>query len=107
MVVKGIEECGIYRLLMTIEPPLYCSNRDALFVNVVGVLNKKDNTQSLDVWHKKLNHVHDNMIKQMEAKDMVDGLVSMGVERIHLLCRLCIWKKLHNVFPMEGTSREG
>jgi hypothetical protein len=47
VVVKGIEECGIYQLLMTIEPPSYCSNQNALFVNVVGVLSKKDNTQSL------------------------------------------------------------
>jgi hypothetical protein len=63
---------------MTIEPPSYCNNNDALFVSVVGVLSKKDNTQSLDVWHKRLSHVHHNMIKQMEAKDMVDGLVIIG-----------------------------
>jgi hypothetical protein len=63
---------------MTTEPPSYCSNQDALFVSVVGVLNKKDNTQSLDVWHKRLNNVYCNMIKQMEAKDMVGGLIIRG-----------------------------
>jgi hypothetical protein len=78
VVVKGVEECGICRLLVTIKPPSYCSNHNALFVSVVGVLSKKENNQSLGVWHKRLSHVHHNMIKQMEAKDMVDGLVISG-----------------------------
>jgi hypothetical protein len=63
---------------MTIEPPSYYNIHNAFSTNVVGVLNKKDNTQSLDVWHKRLGHVHHNMIKQMETKDMIDGLVING-----------------------------
>jgi hypothetical protein len=79
---------------MTIEPPSYYSNHSAFSTNVVGVPNKKDNTQSLNVWHKKLSHVHHNMIKKMEAKDIVDGLVINGSGEDPPLCRLCLLKKI-------------
>ncbi len=52
---------------MTIELPSYSSSKD-----------KKDNTQSIDIWHNKLGHVHHQIIKQMEAMEMVDGLVLSG-----------------------------
>jgi hypothetical protein len=69
---------------MTIEPPSYCNNHNAFSTSVVGIPSKKDNTQSFDVWHKKLDYVHHNMIKQMEANDMVDGLVTNGSGGIHI-----------------------
>jgi hypothetical protein len=78
VVVKGIKECGIYRLFMTIKPWSYCNSHNAFSTSVVGVPSKNDNTQSFDVWHKRLDYVHHNMIKHMEAKDMVDRLVTNG-----------------------------
>jgi hypothetical protein len=95
--VKGIEECVVYRLFMTIEPPSYCNNHNAF---CVGIPSKKDNTQSFDVWHKKFDYVHHNMIKHMETKGMVDGLVTNGSgENPHFCVRYVCGKSHRMYFP--------
>jgi hypothetical protein len=74
------------------------NSQNALSINVVGIQSKKENTQSLNVQHKKFGHVHHNMIKQMETKDMVDGLVISGSKEDPPFGVGCVYGKSRKMF---------
>jgi len=74
------------------------NNQNALSINVVEIQSRKENTQRLDVEHKRFSHVHHNMIKQMEAKDMVDGLVISGSKEDPPFGVGCVYGKSHIMF---------
>jgi hypothetical protein len=83
---------------MTIEPPSYCNNHNAFSTSVVGIPSKKDNTQSFDVWQKKIDYVHHNMIKHIEANDMVDGLVTNKSGENPSFCVGYAYRKSHRMY---------
>ena len=43
-------------------------------VSTLDVTTKHNATRSLNIWHKRVGHVNHAMIKQMEQKNMVNGL---------------------------------
>jgi len=91
--MKGVEEYGVYRLLMSVVPPSTSYIEAAFFGAIIGVPTQKNSKQSLDVWHRRLGHLHRQMIKDMEKKMMVDGLVIN--ENSGSFCAGCVYGKSH------------
>ena len=92
--MKGVHEQGLYRLFFEAIHPIagivpMISNSAAS----LGVEVKKETTRSLDMWHKRLGHVSHLMIREMEQKNMVDGLHISG--RDANFCKGCVYGKSH------------
>lgn len=95
--MQGVLVNKLYKLLIT---PLLPSRIAAFHVGTFGVPTKKEGLQSLDIWHKRLAHVHHNMIKKMVSYNTVEGLALIGRPGPHQFCNGCAYGKNHrSSFP--------
>ena len=97
VVMSGILVSKLYKLLIT---PLLPSNIAALHVGSFGIPTKKDSLQSLDVWHRRLAHVHHDMLKKMSSRNTVEGLQLLTQAGPPPFCTGCAYGKNHRCgFP--------
>lgn len=103
-VMSGILTSKLYKLLIT---PLLPSNIAAFHVNgSFGIAKKKDSLQTLDVWHKRLAHVHYDMLTRMSSRNTVEGLSILSRPGPPPFCTGCAYGKIHRCsFPHNDERR--
>lgn len=100
VVMHGVLVSKMYKLLISaVQPPAHC----ALHVGSFGVTTKKDSSQSLDVWHKRLGHVNHDTIRATARQELVDGMTLPSNLGSHPFCSGCAYGKNHrSQFPVNA-----
>lgn len=104
IVMSGVLTSKLYKLLIT---PLLPSDIAALHVGSFGLATKKDSLQPLDVWHKRLAHVHHDMLKKMSSRNTVEGLTILSRPGPPPFCTGCAYGKIHRCgFPFHDERQK-
>lgn len=104
VVMSGVLISKLYKLCIT---PLLPSPVAVLHVGSFGVPSKKESLQSLDIWHKRLAHVHHDMLKRMSSHNTVEGLQILGRAGPPPFCTGCAYGKNHRCsFPFSDERHK-
>ena len=68
----------------------------AMFARGSGVV------ADIEIWHKRIGHVNVQRLKNMQSKQIVDGLPKFRVDGMHKVCEACQFgKQARHAFPHE------
>lgn len=90
VVMSGVYVSKVYKLCITLLLP---SSVAAFHAGSIDVPSKKESQQSLNVWHKRLAHVHYDMLKKMSSHNTVEDLHILGRPGPLLFCTGCAYGK--------------
>jgi hypothetical protein len=94
ILMEGILDNMLYRLLIHVKPPDTC-----LYAANLGTSSQSDERQSLQTWHNQLSHVSHDSICKMAKAVLVDGLQITHTDD-DTFCEGCTKGKQHrNTFP--------
>lgn len=100
VVMRGVLVSKMYKLLITsVSLPAHF----ALHAGNFGVCTKKDSSQPLDVWHKRLGHVNHDTIRTMARHELVEGMALPPNSDSQPFCSGCAYGKHHrSQFPFNA-----
>ena len=97
--IEGVMEGTMYKLLIEAEP---IKKATACIANTFGTETKKGATQSLEIWHHRLCHIHHAMVRRMASENMVHGLELTTDQQT--FCEGCVLgKSKRHAFPTDPT----
>jgi hypothetical protein len=97
VIMEGLMDNMLYRLLIRIKPPEVC-----LYAASLGTSNLRDERQSLQIWHHRLSHFNHEAIHSMSNYNLVD-VIQLTSSTEDNFCEGCAKGKQHrNSFPINN-----
>jgi hypothetical protein len=94
IIMEGVMENMLYRLLNRVKPPEVC-----LYTANLGTSNLSNERQLLQTWHYRLSHLNHEAIRRMANSGLVDGLQLTSTTEDNF-CEGCAKGKQHrHSFP--------